>query len=485
MLRFCTKNIHQSWLVVAMCVGVVVGTVLALVFRISFFVASLWVWAAVGIMVIGYFWPKTFWLIAAVVAGMILAFYRSSQELNGEDYIRQFHNQIVMVRGRIDGDPETDESGTKIKLMDLKFGEEGVAVSGGLYVSEYRNEDLARGDNVVLKGKLVEGFGTYAGYMYKPSIEKIMKPKPGDWVLAVRNWFSERVRGLILEPQANLGLSYLLGMKAGLPDDLDENLRTVGLVHIVVASGAHLSILIEIARKIFGKLSRFAGLLFSVIFVVFFMAMVGWTPSIMRAGIMTILTLLAWYVGRKFAPWRIILIVAAGTLLVSPMFIINLGWLLSFASFAGIMILGPRLTKFFYGEKKPGFVAEIIITTLAATLMTLPIILYYYGTVSLISVVANLLILPTLPYAMGLVFLTGVVAGVPLVETVAGFVATKILDFHIMVVEFFGGMKSFLIEIEPYQAWVFLIYLMIFAPLVIGLIRQKMVKLREENYQLF
>ena len=176
---------------------------------------------------------------------------------------------------------------------------------------------------------------------------------------------------------------------------------------------------------------------------------------------------------------------AAGTLLVSPMFIINLGWLLSFASFAGIMILGPRLTKFFYGEKKPGFVAEIIITTLAATLMTLPIILYYYGTVSLISVVANLLILPTLPYAMGLVFLTGVVAGVPLVETVAGFMATKILDFHIVVVEFFGGMKSFLIKIEPYQTWAFLIYLVIFVPLVIGLIRQKMVKLREENYQLF
>lgn len=485
MLRFCTKNIHQSWLAVAMCVGVVVGTVLALVFRISFFVAQLWVWVAVGIMVIGYFWPKIFWLIAAVVAGMILAFYRSSQELNGEDYIRQFYNQTVMASGRIDGDPETDESGTRIKLTDLKFGEEGVAVSGGLYVSEYRNEDLARGDNVVLKGKLTEGFGTYAGYMYKPSIEKILKPEPGNWVLGIRNWFAGRVASLVPEPQVKLGLAYLLGMKAGLPDDLDENLRTVGLVHIVVASGAHLSILIEIARKIFGKLSRFAGLLFSVLFVVFFMAMVGWTPSIMRAGVMTILTLLAWYVGRKFAPWRIILIVAAGTLLVNPMFIINLGWLLSFASFAGIMILGPRLTKFFYGEKKPGFVAEVVITTLAATLMTLPIILYYYGTVSLISVVANLLILPTLPYAMGLVFLTGVVAGIPLVETVAGFMATKILDFHIMVVEFFGGMKSFLIEIEPYQAWVFLIYLVIFAPLGIGLIRQKMVKLREENYQLF
>ena len=73
-------------------------------------------------------------------------------------------------------------------------------------------------------------------------------------------------------------------------------------------------------------------------------------------------------------------------------------------------------------------------------------------------------------------------AGAPGVETVVGWLATKLLDFHIAVVEFFGGMKSFLVEIEPYQVWVFLIYLLIFVPLAIGLIRRKMVKLREENY---
>jgi competence protein ComEC len=262
-------------------------------------------------------------------------------------------------------------------------------------------------------------------------------------------------------------------MKSGLPDELDEKLRTVGLVHIVVASGAHLSILVEVARKIFGKMSRFSGLLFSILFVVFFMAMVGWTPSIMRAGIMTILTLLAWYVGRKFAPWRIILLVAAGTLLFNPMFIINLGWLLSFASYGGIMILGPKFVKFFFGTKKPGFVASIIITTISATVMTLAIILYFYGTVSLISVLANLLILPTLPYAMGLVFLVGVVAGVPGIEIVVGFVATKLLDFHIAVVNFFGNMKSFLIEIEPYQIWAFLIYVLIFGVLISNSVRAR------------
>lgn len=168
-----------------------------------------------------------------------------------------------------------------------------------------------------------------------------------------------------------------------------------------------------------------------------------------------------------------IVTVMAGTLLINPMFVINLGWLLSFASFGGIMILGPKLTKFFYGEKKPGFVGETVVTTLSATLMTLPITLYYYGTISLISVVANLLILPTLSYAMGLMFLTGVVFGLPFVETVVAFMTEKLLEFHIAVVNFFGSMGYFLIKIPTEQPWVFLIYLVIVLPLLYSSIRKE------------
>ena len=150
--------------------------------------------------------------------------------------------------------------------------------------------------------------------------------------------------------------------------------------------------------------------------------------------------------------------VMAMTLMIDPMFLINLGWLLSFASYIGIMILGPLITKFFYGSRKPGMIGATIITTIAATLMTLPITLYYYGQVSLISVVANLLILPTLSYAMGLTFLSGVFAGIPGLSFVVGFFAEKLLDFHIFVVSFLGGMEQFLIEIESYNASVFWIY---------------------------
>lgn len=166
------------------------------------------------------------------------------------------------------------------------------------------------------------------------------------------------------------------------------------------------------------------------------------------------------------APLRMIITVMAITLLIKPSFLLNIGWLLSFASYAGIMLVGPELNKFFYGSKKPGLIGSTVLTTVAATIMTLPVTLYFFGAVSLISVFANLLILPTLSYAMGLTFLAGVVAGIPGIETMVGFVATKLLDFHIAVVEFFGEMKYVLVQIQPYQAWVFLIYILVFSPLI-------------------
>ena len=361
-----------------MCVGIVIGMIFGVVFRINCFGSGWWVVFVILVFVLMYLKPRFLTVMMCLVAGIVLAFSKVAVVLSDSNEIK----------------------------LGVDEGTESLVISA-------------------------------------------------------RDWLSDRIEEVLPEREAKLGMSYLLGTKTGLDKELSENLKAVGLAHIVVASGAHLSILVEIARKIFGKISRFSGLLFSILFIMFFMCMVGWTPSILRAGVMAILTLLSWYVGRKIAPWRMILMVAAFTLMLNPLFLANLGWLLSFASYAGIMMLGPGITRFFYGKKKPGFVASTVLTTIAATLMTLPITLYYFGQISLISVVANILILPTLPYVMGLTFLTGIFAGVPGVSAAVGFLTEKLLNFHIFVVEWFGGMEQFLIKIDRYEPRVFLLYLII------------------------
>ena len=250
MLNKLWSNVHQSYFVVALCVGVIVGTAIGLVWRVNYFASVWWAVLVVLLLVVAYLKPKLAFVVVAVVAGMILAWFRVSSELYGQDYIRQFYGKEVVVTGVVDGDPEEDEGEMKLKLKNLRFGKEGVKVSGSIYMT-VRQAEVKRADEVTVAGEILNGFGTYAGYMYKPKIEQVRRPEPGDLVLRVRNWFAERIKRLIPETEASLGLSYLLGMKAGLPDELAENLRAVGLVHIVVASGAHLSILVEVARRIF------------------------------------------------------------------------------------------------------------------------------------------------------------------------------------------------------------------------------------------
>ena len=485
MWKWFGKQVHQSWIIVWLCIGVIVGTILGIVFRINYFASPTWIVVVFSMLIIAYLKPKCAFIMMSVVAGTVLAFVRIASELSGESYIRGIYGYEIIVSGTIDGDPETDDNSTKLKLTDLHFGEEEIRSTGSIYVTMEKNEALSREDRIVLNGKIQDGFGTYAGAMYRPRLVKWERPEPGSWVLSVRNWFANRIRQLIPEPEVQLGLSYLLGLKTELPDKLNENLRIVGLTHIIVASGTHLSILVEVARKIFGKLSRFAGVLSAVLFTVFFMAMVGWTPSILRAGSMTVLTLVAWYSGRVMSPWRLIVMVMAVTLLAQPNFIINMGWQLSFASYAGIMLLGPRLVKFFFGMRKPGIIGSLIITTISATMMTLPITLYHYGTMSLISVIANLLILPTMSWAMGMVFVVGVVAGMPIIELVLAWCATKVLDFHVLIVNWFATKHEFLIEIPKHQVFVFIIYSIIgtgfLASIIVKLIKRKnMLKLKHE-----
>ena len=101
MVRWLWRSIHQSYFVVAMAVGVVAGTVLALVFRVNYFASPVWIGFAVALMVLAYIWPRTILLVVALVAGMVLAFVRSSTALEGESYIRQFYGQTVVVSGTV------------------------------------------------------------------------------------------------------------------------------------------------------------------------------------------------------------------------------------------------------------------------------------------------------------------------------------------------------------------------------------------------
>lgn len=384
--------------------------------------------------------------VVGIIIFNILWICRGTPE---QEYFRHLQGQTIIITGTVADDPDANESTTSLRLSGLSLGDTDQFFDGSVYVKLSNSPEITRGDKITIKGSLSEGFGPYIGSFYRPKLVQISESTVQNPALVTRDRFSNLIRRHIPSPEVDLALGYLLGARRALPASLIETLRFTGLTHIVVASGYNLSVLVGLSRKLFGRLSRFAALLGSALLIVCFIAITGLSPSMSRAGLVSGLSLIAWYFGRRWHPARILLLAAAITLTVNPYYIVDLGWLLSFASFAGVILVGPLLTKYFYGQTKPNFIAATVLETIAAQLVCLPILIFFFGNIAIISVVPNILVLPTIPYTMLLTFLTGVFSFLPFMASIIGSITQLLLHYQLTIINFFGSLQWSMLEVEP------------------------------------
>ena len=434
-------------------------------------------------------------MLVACLIGIIVGNYRVNFRLVGREILQDYQGQTVIIVGKLSEEPDTSKGKVALRVKDLQLctqleadldapelcDTQFLEIAGTMYISLSSAEvELERSDEITLQGKLGEGFGTFVASMYRPKLLAVERASPGDIFARVKRWFAEAVRQVVPSPEVDLGLGYLMGMKTGLSEEFSEALSAVGMTHVVVASGAHLAILVGAARKTFGKISKFAGLMVGLMMIGSFVMIVGFTPSMTRAALVASLSLLVGYVGRNFTPLRLISFVAMLTLLIDPTNFLSLAWQLSFASFFGILVLGSRLQKLFYGGKQPPWLASMLLTSLSTCLVCAPILIYNFGSLSLLAFVANLIILPTLPYAMLLMLLCGIVSFWPALASLVALPTQWLLDLHIWVVNFLSEKTMFILEFELEDPKVYAIYIIVLMILLWPTLVQKYQKYRKK-----
>jgi len=364
-----------------------------------------------------------------------------------------YYGYNVNTTGQVSEDVDTSQSNQiVIRLKNLAI--EKKKLPGTLWVTA-SPADIKRGDFIVLSGVLNKGFGTFPGTIYRANIQKIIHPQPGDIARVARDKFSDSIKKGIPDPEASLGIGYLVGQRRALPADLVLALQFAGLTHVVVASGYNLTVLVRFTRRIFAKISKYLAALSAAITIVCFIAVTGASPSMMRAGIVTGLSLTAWYYGRKFHPLVLLSIAVALTVMINPSYAWgDLGWQLSFAAFAGVMILAPLAQRYFFGKKKPGTIAQIFGETISAQIVTAPILIMAFGQLSNVALVANILVLPLVPFAMLLTFIAGLAGLIlPGLAAVVGLPAYWLLHYMIKVTELFASLPWAISKIS--LSWVF------------------------------
>lgn len=458
------QKLHVSWLVAISSMAIVIGIAMVPSLNSDSLGSMAWFVCGLVLVAIG-FWQRSISIVVFVImGGLLIGLWRGSVAYKSVDVYGGMIGKVVQATGTITDDPDIGKGGvTVLRLNNVSV--DGKNIGGTVWVTATKRGDIRRSDSVIVRGKLSAGFGSFSAALYRAEIVKVERSQPGDVALQVRDWFAESVRTGIDEPQVSLGLGYLLGLRRSLPPDLDEALVIAGLTHIVVASGYNLTILVRLARRLFVKVSKYLAALSAGSMIVAFIAVTGMSPSMSRAGLVAGLSLAAWYYGRKVHPLVLLPFAAAVTVLMNPAYAWNdLGWQLSFAAFAGVMILAPLLQRYFYGDKKPGTIRQIIGETVSATVVTAPILVLAFGQFSNVAIIANLLILPMVPLAMLLTFIAGIGAMVaPAFATIIGLPAQMLLTYMTMVAHYFADLPwaQATLEIQPWLMWT--AYIMIIA----------------------
>jgi len=341
------------------------------------------------------------------------------------------------VEGWVVHDPERRETSLHVYLEVAVL--DGKEVSGTLLATLPREAQLSYGDQVRLSGDLVlpEVFETdtgrlfdYPNYLRVRGVSALMRyakieeSTPASWsvkgmLFSIKHEFEHSLHLLLPEPDASLMEGILLGERRGIPEDLNQALIVVGLIHIVVLSGYNISIVAEQVLRFFGLfLSRKAALTVGAVAIVLFALMVGAGATVVRASIMGLIAILARVLMRPAAALRALFLAATAMVLWNPAVLFHdPSFILSVLATFGLITLSPLIEQKITKVPERFGLRSIIASTIAVQIYLLPALLYMTGVLSPFALVGNALVLPFVPLLM----LAGFVAGaLGLIHSVLG-----------------------------------------------------------------
>lgn len=266
-------------------------------------------------------------------------------------------------------------------------------------------------------------------------------------LIRYRNAIKNAVYEALPDERGALAVAMILGDKSDIPSTIYRDIRVVGLAHIVCVSGLHLSLWANLILTLLKKtrLNRKVSSLLAAVGVVAFMAIAGFTYSVVRAGIMMLVYLFADIVSRKndsLNSLGISLIIMA---CINPFSMGSLALQLSVLSTTGVLLhtqyIYPKVSAFLYRKTGNGYIGKALVyvtesigITACASLLTVPLIYRFTASVSLYSLVSNVIIVPFVGVcmvlcALGAVWVSLFGAGFNLFAFAGGFIIEMIIKY--------------------------------------------------------
>jgi competence protein ComEC len=429
--------------------------------------------------------------------------------------IHHYEGQKVEFHGVITQEPDVriDKVYYVVRTDSVLVNKEENDVSGRVLVNYQLYPQFSYGDEVKVFCKLQkpkindDDTFRYDKYLAKqdiwvfctnPQVTKVGSDK-GNFIfsniLKFKNLVARQLEKLWQEPENSFMAGILYGSKAGLPQKLMDNFSKTGVTHIIAVSGSNISIIAVnlMAVCIAIGLYRRKAFWVMVILIILFVIFTGASSSVVRAGIMGIIALIAERIGRPSRMTNVLVATAALMTLQNPLVLIwDAGFQLSFLATIGLVYISPLLKHYFENIKTfvvetrliaslPGVgkiidvTMENLMTTLSAIIATLPLILYQFGRLSTVAPLVNILILWTIPYLMLFGFLALIISFIyfPLGRLFAG-IAKLGMDYILWIVNFFGSQNWSSINVQIPLWSMIVLYCILYVAVVMIKKKEKM-----------
>ncbi len=425
--------------------------------------------------------------------------YQQSLPVINEQYIAWYNDRPseVLVIGHLVEPPDIRDGYANLRVEAVRLDTaDGLSASvhGQLLAQVKSADELQYGDLVRLRGHLVtppesKEF-SYREYLRLQGVYSVMYDAEvtdlhlyvGNNLLARLYLFKQtslqRLYHLFPDPEASLLAGILLGNDQGLSKDLQQAFKDTGTAHIIAISGFNIAIITGLFVTIFGRLlGERRGIVVAILGICLYTILVGAMPSVVRAAIMGTLGLYARQVGRRAGGLNILLFTAAIMCAISPYALWDVSFQLSFGATLGLILYAAPLQEWAtrsiarwagatLAQRLARPVAEYFLFTLAAQITTLPIILYHFQRLSLVSFLANPFILPAQPPVMvlgGLALLASFL-WLPLGQVLA-YLAWPFPAYTIHMVEWFHRFPGGVLPLENRS----FLFLVIYYVLLLGI----------------
>ena len=387
----------------------------------------------------------------------------------------------IAITGVVTSEPDVREDRTSFVVnAESLVMEDGSAqaVTGKMLVKVRRYPEISYGARLQMTGQLkspknLSSFN-YERYLAQRDIYSemgwpemaILQTGLGNplmrGLLAIKARAKETINRQLPEPEAALLNGILLGYDHGLPAELAEDFQTTGTTHIIAISGFNIAIIAGILLRgsRFFVSPRVAGVI-AIVGIWVYAVLVGADTAVVRAAIMASMFITALlFLGRPTFLYASLFAAALFLTMVNPLMLWDVGFQLSFMAVMGLMLyvgpwskrisdkLEPRVGES-RAQRLTHMIADVSLATLAAIVMTLPVMLLHFERISLVSPIANLLILPVQPGVMiigGAATILGMIS--PILGQIPAWAAWLLLTYTINLVRFFADLPFSSIELS-------------------------------------